>query len=551
MAVLGLDPRPLRASRAARRTSARPSTPPRGRAPSRGRPPVAVAAAAGALVLSLLAAPPTRAQDVALTARSVYHGYQLQLDPYGPSNAERSLDRFYASVEGGAYALGPSRQFDLVASFRYDTDFGTGFSASTPFGAAVPAVDGRNDVDLILLYVDWRGMIGDQVDLRFGRQIQLDDLDWYVHDGLKLTAHLWREGENRLGAELYAGVPVRFDALFSSSEALLGDGTEIYDGEEPFGGIALGGSVFFRALRDLSGSLSFRNEVVFRERELIGFGPAVVVEGPELGTPVDGGAAERALAAQGSAGSVGVQESLIGGSLGYQLRPLDLTVQGTVVFDLLTESLDRGRAALGYDPARNLHFGLEYLRIRPRFVGDSIFNWFNVFPYDRARVEADWSLYDQRLTLSAAYFYQRFGGGPTVSGLEFAGEDESHGPSGGISWRDHRFGLGLHAEGGTNFGGRYAYGGNYALAWLTGDVRFLEGRLSADARLSMTTVQEDWSSRIDEGVAAEARTTYNLAFGLTGRPADWLRARALYVQNVDPVLEGSYRIFTELAVIYR
>lgn len=520
----------------------------------RGRRRLAVLA--GALALCPAGA---AAQSVNLTARSVYHGYQLQLDPYGPGDGQRELQRFYAAVEGGAYGLGPTGKFDVVASFRYDADFGTGYAATTPFGSEIPRIVDPHDVDLILLYADWRGMVGDEADLRVGRQIQLDDLDWYVFDGLKLMVHAWREGENRAELEVYAGVPVRFDALFSSSEALLGDGTEIYDGESPFGGIAGGANAFVRVFRDLSLSFSWRNEIVFREAEIVGFGPAVSVggagsvdpAGPGFGQPIPGSEEERTLAASASEETVGVQASLFGGSVGYVLRPLDLTVQASLVWDALTDNLDRGRAALAWDPARNLHFGLEYLRIRPRFVGDSIFNYFHIFPYDRGRVEGSWSLLDQRLTVSTAYFVQAFGGAATVSGSTFRGEDVSHGPSGGVDWRDDRFGVSLYAEGGTNFGGAYAYGGNYALAFLSGDVGFLERRLIADGRISVTTVQDDWFVGIDEGAVAEPRTTLSLALGLTAVPFDWLRARALYVQNVDPVLEGSYRVFTELAVIYR
>lgn len=496
------------------------------------------------------AASEARAQHVDLRARTVYHGYQLQLDPYGSGTQQRELHRFYGAVEGGAYGLGPTRKFDLVASFRYDTDFGRGFGVDTPFGGGLTST-GDNDIDLIMLYVDWRGMIGDEFDLRVGRQMQLDDLDWYVFDGIKLIGHLWRDGENKLEVDAYAGLPVRFDALFSSGDALIGDGTEVYDGEDPFGGIAGGINAYARLFRDLSISLSWRNEIVFREPLLEGYGPSVVAEGDARGEVIGGSDRERNLAALASAGSTGVQESLFGGSIGYTLRPLDLSAQASIVWNALTSNLDRGRAALAWDPARNLHFGLEYLRIRPRFVGDSIFNWFNIFPYDRGRFEGSWSLLDRRLTLSAAYFLQTFHGGPSVSGSEFLGEDTSHGPSGGLTWRDQRFGLSIYAEGGTNFGGAYAYGGNYSLAHLSADVGFFARRLVLDGRVSVTTVQDDQFEGIDDGGVAEPRTTLSLAVGISAELLDWLRARALYVQNVDPILEGNYRVFTELAVLYR
>lgn len=485
-----------------------------------------------------------------MTGRLVYHGYQIQLDPRGPAGDLRRLDQFYAAVEGGAYRLGPEGQFDLVASLRYDTDFGAGFSRDTPFGGGLTAVDDQNDVDLLFLYVDWRRALGDFGDLRFGRQLQIDDLDWYVLDGLKLMAHFWRDGENRFDAEIYAGVPVRFDTLFASSEALLGDGSEIYDGEDPFGGIAVGASAYLRILRDLSLSVSFRNELVFREGDIEGFGPAVFVGGPRIGQPIEGSEEIRDFSAEPSEETIGLQESLVGGSIGYVLRPLFVTLQGTLVYDALTDNLDRARALLGFDPASNVHLGLEYLRVRPRFVGDSIFNWFNIFPYERGRVEGSWSILDERLTFEASYFVQTFDGDPVLEN-EFAGEDITHGPGGGVSWRERWYGLSIYGEGATSFGGANAYGGNYANAWLTGDAAFFDGRLVADARVAVTTVQEDWVVGADEGQVDEPRTTYTFAVGVRGEITEWLRARALYVQNIDPILEGNYRVFTELAVVYR
>lgn len=493
--------------------------------------------------------------SVSLTAKSIFQGYQIQLDPQGNQSRLRDMNQLYFTLEGGAFALGPERQFDVVASFRYDADFGGGYSDGV-FGS-IPRFDGRHDADIIVLYLDWRRVLTDRIDLRIGRQIQLDDLDWYVHDGVKLMAHIWDNGEDRLELELYAGLPVRFDTLFASSEALLDDGSEVYDGEPPFSGAALGASLYFRLFRDVSLSVSWRNELNFRDDSLEGFGPAVNNNSDldEFRQPIEGGLEERTLAASASEGSIGLQNALVGGSIGWQIRPLDLSLQATGVFNVLLDALDRVRAGAAWDPTRNLHLGVEYMRIRPSFSADSIFNWFNIFPYDRARIEGDWKILDDRLTLSASYFYQLFQGESVGQDRDtarsFQGDEDTHGPGGGLEWRERRYGLGLYAEGATNFGGRYAYGGNYSNASVFGDVNFLQQRLSFDLRLSTTTVQSDWFVGIDEGAVAEPETTYNIAIGARGRITEWLRARALYVQNIDPVVMGDYRVFTELAVLYR
>lgn len=502
-------------------------------------------AIAASFALFSSAALPAAGQSVSLTARSVYHGYQLQLDPRGPSDRLRSVDRVYAAVEGGAFRLGNNGQFDVVASLRYDTDFGGGYPLDTFY--AVP-IDGRNDIDILFMYLDWRNMIGKEFGLRVGRQFQVDDLDWYVFDGLKLIGQLWRDGPNRFDLDIYAGVPVRFDTLFASAEAILGDGTEIYDGEIPFGGTAAGAAAYLRIFQDLALSLSWRNELVFRDRNLIGFGPAVVIEGERRGEPIAGSDQTREAATVVSAETVGLIESLVGASIGYSLRPIDVTIQGSIVFDALANGLDRARVLLGYDPARNLHFGAEYSRVRPRFLADSIFNWFHIFPYDRARVEGDITLLEDRLTLEFSYFAQWFNGA-AVQGRAFDGGDIVHGPGGGVRWRDGPLGLSAYVEASTSFDELFAYGGNYLLGFIAGDFALFSGRFVADARVSLTSVERDWVVGAADGVGA--RTTVTVAVGARADIFDWLSARALFVQNIDPVLEGNHRVFTELAVRYQ
>ena len=97
------------------------------------------------------------AQSLTLTTRSIYHAYQVQLQPDLDLNAERNLNRFYQTLDIGGWGLGPDGQINAVLSLRYDTDFGTGFSRDTPIGAPLPAVDERDDLDLLYAYVEWVG----------------------------------------------------------------------------------------------------------------------------------------------------------------------------------------------------------------------------------------------------------------------------------------------------------------------------------------------------------------------------------------------------------
>ena len=482
----------------------------------------------GLLLLSTSAS----AQTLSLTSQTVYHAYEIPLVPDGQGDdiGNRNLNRFYTTLNVAAWGLGDAGDVDAVISLRYDTDFGTGFRVDTPAGFGIPATDGRNDLDLMYAYVDWRNIWKGHLHARIGRQVLVDDLAWYSLDGILLKSTLWNDGDAGFDIDLYAGVPVRFDVVFSS-DPFLNDGTQVDDGEGFFHGVAFGGRSRLRLSRDLQFSVSYRQELKFRADELEAF------RGDQA-------------AAAGSAGSVGLQESRLGVSGGYSLRPLRTDLYASVVWHTLVGAIEQARVGAAYNPTEAIHAQVEYLRSRPRFAGDSIFNWFNIFGYDRARAEVSVEILPG-LTAQAGYLLQAFGGGETArAGAEFAGSDWSHGPSGGIGYRHRRFGVGVYGEAATNTSGGYAYGGNYRSGWLWGDVGFFDQRLVADARVSVTTVQTDWFEGIDDGEVAPADTSVNLQIGGRGRFTDHLSARVFVVRNVGALLEGSYRVYSELTVSY-
>ncbi len=511
----------------------------------RGLPTVRGSQALGALVavvVGALSASPASAQGLSLTTRTIYHAYQLQLQPTLADGPLRNVNRFYQTLDASGFGLAGS-DLDATLSLRFLTDLGTGFGRDTPAGVGVPGISGASQVDLLFAYADWRDVIRDRLDLRFGRQLLLDDLDWYVFDGLKLTGHLYEEGVDHLDVELYAGLPVLFDVTFSS-DALLNDGVQQYDGQYPLPGLVLGGAAFLRAFDELSASVAYRQEVQFRGDSPVVFGAAPI--------------SDRRLAASASAGTIGLQESRVGGSVGYTYRPANLDLYGHATWDLLVGALEQARGGVSYNPNRTLHFGGEYLRVRPRFAGDSIFNFFNIFPYDRGRLEVSWQPYPG-LMLEAGYLLQVMNGGPKgprsatdpgSEGAQFRGSDASHGPSAGVSYRSRDWGAGAYIEAATNANGEYAFGGNYRFGYLFGDLAFLDGRLVGNARLSFTTVQTDWFEGVDQGQVAKPQTSYNANVGARWQLASSVSARLNLIKNFGSPLEGSYRVLSELVWRY-
>lgn len=490
----------------------------------------------------------TREPALSVTFRSVFHAYQVRLyDPLvatstltgvadlADSQQLRSVNPLYMTLDAAGSNLGASGQFDTVMSFRYRTDFGTGFHRDTPLDAAIPAVDGRNELDILTLYVDWRDAIDDRLDVRLGRQLVLDDLDWFSLDGVKGTAHLVRTSSATLDVEAYVGMPVRLGQIFSS-EPLLGDGYEESDGP----GLAFGGAVFGRFFGDLSISAAYRQELVFRGDDLSVFRPAAVT--PEELAEVD---AIRAA----SAGKYAMQEHLLGTSVGYTLRPLKVDLFGSLLWNLAFSKADRLRAGASYNPAQWVHLQAEYLYVYPRFAADSIFNIFNILPYERGRFEASLAI-APGLTVEVGYFLLSVENEETQSGQAYAGESVAHGPSGGVVYRHGTYTVGASAEASTNFGGRYAYGGNYRRAELFGDASFLDDRVGAVVRAGTTTVQTDWFEDIDRGEVAPALTSYTLDLGARGRITEWASARFNFIKNFESVLEGSYRVLAVVELRY-
>ena len=482
------------------------------------------------------------AATFSLRSRTVYHAYQI---PLISIDGARNLNRFYEWVDARLWGFGPDGAMDATASVRFDTDFGTGYNRDTPIGLGIPATDERNDVEISYLFVDYKGLIANRLDLRLGRQLLIDDLDFYSLDGLKVTLRAFPGNF----VELYAGRAVPYGAILSA-EPFINDGVEVSDGVN----LAFGGALNGRFGPDLSFSLAYRHELLFRKSD-------IEVFGRDPSTP-DG-----ALVRSASGGKIGLQEWLLGGSLSYVIRPAAVDVYAHGVWNLLFGTLDQARAGAGWNPSRELHVGAEYLRSRPRFAGDSIFNVFNIFPYDRVRAEVTYQLLDG-LVLEGGYFFQHLNGGakgpksteasadpnPVIrggEGAQFGGSSRTHGPSVGVTYREDRWRVGAYGEADTNASGFLPYGGTYRRLEVFGDMSFFEKRLQGLLRLGFTGFQNDWWELRDQGDVPPEERSYSVDTGVRGVIIEnLLSARVNFIKNFSSSLEGSYRIWSEVEVTY-
>lgn len=520
----------------------------RGPRPTRRAPRRALALFA-ALAVGVGAAP-ARADDATLedggwlrfTSRTVYQGSQLQLFDDPTRTALRNLNAFAQWLTIGGYGLA-SGDFDVEVSLRYVTDLGTGFARDTPMGLGIPASDLRDQLQILSAFVDWRNLVPGLLDVRLGRFVQLDDLDWFPLTGLRATLRLG----SRKSLMVYAGQPVPY-TTFTSASALLYDGLELSDGFHA----SFGGATQLAFGEDLSLSVSYRHTFVFRDSTL--------VAGARPGFPE-----EAALVDQASGGTRGVVEAVVGAGLGYTLRPLHLTLQANGVYNLLFGDLDRGRVALAWTPRPSVHAELEYFRFQPRFAADSIFNYFNIQAWDRVRTAFSFELFGA-LWLDAGYFLHMTNGtpkGPTTGesvpvgdplrggeGLEFRGSTVAHGPRASIEYRHPSFTLGTFTEISTNTGGDAAFGGNYRMFEGYAQVFLFERRLTATTRLNYTGWQTDWVAKADAGLVAPEVKSLGLSVGARGQITDDISVQLDVIRNFERLIQGPYRVLGMVEVRY-
>src|SRR5262249_19726952 len=112
-----------------------------------------------------------------------------------------------------------------------------------------------------------------------------------------------------------------------------------------------------------------------------------------------------------SAGTYALEEQGVGGSIGYSIRPINVDVFAHATWNLIFGKPDLLRAGIAYNPVRWFHLQLEGYEVRPMFAADSIFNIFNIFPYDRGRAEVSFEIIPG-LLVEAGYFLLRVKGGP-------------------------------------------------------------------------------------------------------------------------------------------
>lgn len=319
------------------------------------------------------------AYDFEVSARTEGYGYQLRR--YDQNNIQmlnrRRITqylglRIFNLYNDGQWAFRPgTHQPPATLTFhsllRFNTDFGAYLRSADP--TVIPELE-DNKFDLMLGALEGRNFWG-RVDFTLGRQIDFELLDIFAFDGLKLRLNCpghWFV-ESKLGAQLKGSQP--FSSTVFETDGVSEDGSE--DVWAPTFGIAIGSD----DLPWLTVRAGYRG-IASKVPKLLG-------------------------STKESESIWGIDEELLSFALGLHLESIQFHPQVGLHFNLLTAQLDELQAMGIYHITQSLIAQLEYLRSRPHFDGDSIFNIFNAEPFNDVTGRLSLTLNESLM------FYARFG----------------------------------------------------------------------------------------------------------------------------------------------
>jgi hypothetical protein len=491
---------------------------------------------------ALSAAAPAHGYEFAVRARTIGQIYELRSFRLVGPDLLLGRRRFVQTLALDVWDIGDlaaerrrrgERHRGPTVSFtgylRLDQDFGAWTLGSVP-GGELDAIDLTPELtasaaalDLLYGYVAVDG-IGGRVDLRIGRQLSEDTLDWWSMDGVTVRVRL----PAAIAVEAFGGLRVR-DASPLGTAAVELDGTggaacrEYVEGPTPGSGSwqlidrglmvddrpltsdleycpqreelmpTFGAAIETWGLRDLHARIAYRRSQS-PSPDLIG--DVDRLDYPDVGYyPDDSGQAPGwAVNEERLAGEVRGHFDVPGGVL--------IAPWAAARWSFVHAVVDEAAAGV------QLRWGAHALEPEvaysvPTFDGDSIFNVFAIAPSSDARLS--WQMRRGVLRTSATAWGRRYhaieGAGVDYAGGATAGAEAAITPRIGV-----RVDL-LHDDG---YGGRRS-GGAASGRWKASD------RVSAAARLSLLDVASDDASsvRIDALTgAAQTSATWQLADGV-------------------------------------
>ncbi|MFH2010053.1 MAG: hypothetical protein ABI333_25880 [bacterium] len=466
-------------------------------------------------LLTLLVSPPSaRAYEAMVQATVVSQSYQIR-DANDGALSLRRLDTYLRiavldllPTEKKKRSQDPVTQMHFIAGMRLRADFG-GFTRQWDSSLTAHGREGGVNPLFELMYAHLAVTdLGGVIDLRLGRQFQLDPMDFYGYDGLYARFRLPIHVAIETVAGLRNGGRYAFDMPIFQL-----DGTDLTDtnpGWKPMVGVAL-------STHDL-GFLSAR--VAYRASWHV-----LDPSDPGTGYPeVDGEAVPRTA----------MVEEKISAFVHANLWKGKLQPYGGIRYNLLTTQLDEAQIGLSGRITKNVQLRAEYVRESPDFDGDSIFNLFNAEAYQEIRL---W--YEQRYKVRWRWYVRAtlrlFSGG--ASDAESALETNVLEPDvgGGLGFVY----LGQTLSGRVDLYYQEGYGGRTVGAYGYYRHEVIRDWLSLEARAVIAYWDDDLSVT-PEGVSAGLGLGGRLNFG------KWVALHVILEDNFGTHYKSDLRLFALL-----
>lgn len=433
------------------------------------------------------------ATEIRTVARTLGEGYMVRAP--GPEGQLLSRRRLVQYINLGVYDLLQPRdagerrrayedgQLRIVSSMRIRHDFGSyANNADGQPAATVKPIDGRQ-IDLMFAYLEAENLRG-MIDLRAGRQFEMSGLDWYAFDGawmrLRTPVHL--------GLEAFGGFQVDGGALFGFPTFEL-DGTANTPADRKRSPM-VGAAVSAVGLRWLDARLAYRRT----------FSPASLNQ--------------KILNDDGSAGlGSAIDQEIVSFTVAANAAQGKLSPYAALRYNLGTGRLDDVSVGLqlAYTPQHVLR--AMYMRTRPVFDLDSIFNVFNIQAFEDARLVYQVTLGSRWVLAARGQF--RFFRDTTTAQLGTVPEHKVRVGAGGgatAAFRVRRFsarldGQGIGGEGGVRIGG--SLDTRTMVAW---DRVGIDGRIYAMRyRDEVNAAREGYSLAVQAGVNVQLWRGVHLA----------------------------------------
>jgi hypothetical protein len=423
-----------------------------------------------------------------------------------------------------------SPSIGFVGSFRFDSDFGIDSNARI----LTPQLDQYYlAFSLLYAYFFGRNFLKGWLEWEVGRQFIIDQLDWYAFDGANVRFVL---KPLFVSVEGFAGVQVEDNDALGTNVWML-DGTAVtpldpfsqqHNAVSPMAGFA----VMAHGLRWLQTRFAYRRTWSATQNQDLYFDPAFARAA--IGTLPPGA----------SLGS-GVEEEKIAYSATIfpYFPKYTIRLTGGFRYNLLLSQFDDIRASADFQLTPRHSIGGEYYRIRPDFIGDSIFNVFSTQATEDAHLRYSFKLtpYWEIAARGTARFYEYLY--PPASPMDPAGRQvyEFGGSLGARYWNKLRY---LRGE----FNWVQGYGGRRGGIDVAGRYPFLNDRIRVDGRLTWVTWEDDLRNPAPPETQSFDAVGHSFGVQVGGT---WIAYKGVLVhvlleENINQIYASQFRIVAML-----